>query len=211
MHGTLTPVFAYLLGSIPFGYLIVRWQKGVDVRSTGSGSTGATNVMRNLGIIGFVATFILDVGKGTVAVLLASRLTSGDPRWIALSSVAAILGHCFPVWLKFRGGKGVATGVGVFLALAPLQVALVLLIFAVIVAIWRYISLGSIVASAAFPLLVYFMKHPPLPIVLGAAGSALIIIAMHHGNIRRLLRGTENKVGKKKAGDRSQESGVRSP
>jgi hypothetical protein len=96
--------------------------KGVDVRSTGSGSTGATNVMRNLGIIGFVATFILDVGKGILAVLLASRLTSGDPRWIALSSVAAILGHCFPVWLKFRGGKGVATGVGVFIALAPLQV-----------------------------------------------------------------------------------------
>src|ERR1019366_10264581 len=120
------------------------------VRRTGSGSTGATNVMRNLGAIGFVATFILDVGKGVVAVLLASRLTSGEPRWIALSSVAAILGHCFPVWLKFRGGKGVATGVGVFLALAPLQVALVLVIFAIVVAIWRYISLGSIVATAAF-------------------------------------------------------------
>jgi len=208
MHGALTPLFAYFLGSIPFGYLIVRWQKGVDVRSTGSGSTGATNVMRNLGIVGFVATFILDVGKGTFAVLLASRLTSGDPRWIAASSVAAILGHCFPVWLKFRGGKGVATGVGVFLALAPLQVALALVIFAIVVAIWRYISLGSIVATAAFPLLVYFMKHPPLPIVLGAAVSALIIIAMHHANIRRLLSGTENKVGKKKSGVRSQESGV---
>ncbi|HMD86407.1 MAG TPA: glycerol-3-phosphate 1-O-acyltransferase PlsY [Terriglobia bacterium] len=200
MHGPLTPLFAYLLGSIPFGYLIVRWQKGVDVRSTGSGSTGATNVMRNLGIAGFVATFILDVGKGTVAVLLASRLTSGDPRWIAASSVAAILGHCFPVWLKFRGGKGVATGVGVFLALAPLQVALALALFAIVVAIWRYISLGSIVATAAFPLLVYFMKHPPLPIVLGAAGGALIIITRHHANIGRLLSGTENKVGKKKTG-----------
>ncbi len=208
MTGALTPLFAYLLGSIPFGYLIVRWQKGVDVRSTGSGSTGATNVMRNLGIVGFVATFILDVGKGTFAVLLASRLTSGDPRWIAASSVAAILGHCFPIWLKFRGGKGVATGVGVFLALAPLQVALALVIFAIVVAIWRYISLGSIVATAAFPLLVYFMKHPPLPIVLGAAVSALIIIAMHHANIRRLLSGTENKVGKKKTEVRTQESRV---
>ena len=209
MIGALTPLFAYLLGSIPFGYLIVRWQKGVDVRSTGSGSTGATNVMRNLGIIGFVATFILDVGKGIFAVLLASRLTSadphwiplsGDPRWIAAASVAAILGHCFPVWLKFHGGKGVATGVGVFIALAPVQVALVLLIFAIVVAIWRYISLGSIVATAAFPVLVYFMKHPPLPIVLGAAGGALIIISMHHANIGRLIAGTENKVGKKKAG-----------
>ena len=208
MHDALTPLFAYLLGSIPFGYLIVRWQRGVDVRSTGSGSTGATNVMRNLGILGFVATFLLDVGKGTFAVLLTSRLTSGDahwiplsgdPRWIALASVAAILGHCFPVWLKFRGGKGVATGVGVFLALAPLQVALALAIFAIVVGIWRYISLGSIVGTAAFPLLVYLMRHPPLPIVLGAAASALIIIAMHHANIHRLLSGTENKLGKRKS------------
>ena len=211
MHGILTPLFAYLLGSIPFGFLIVRWQKGVDVRSTGSGSTGATNVMRNLGIIGFVVTFILDVGKGTFAVLLASRLTSGNARWIALSSVAAILGHCFPVWLKFRGGKGVATGVGVFIALAPVQVVLVLLIFAITVAIWRYISLGSIAGTAAFPLLVYFMKYPPLPIVLGAAGSALIIIAMHQANIRRLLAGTESKVGGRKSGVRSPGSVVSSP
>ena len=210
MIGAVTPLFAYLLGSIPFGYLIVRWQKGVDVRGTGSGSTGATNVMRNLGIIGFVTTFILDVGKGYVAVLLASRLTSGEPRWIALSSVAAIMGHCFPVWLKFRGGKGVATGVGVFLALAPLQVALALIIFAIVAAIWRYISLGSIVATAAFPLLVYFMKHPPLPIVLGAAGGALLIIAMHHANIRRLLSGTESKVGTRKSGVRSPKSVISS-
>jgi len=199
MTAAITPFLAYLLGSIPFGYVIVRWQKGVDVRNTGSGSTGATNVMRNLGIAGFVATFILDVGKGIGAVLLASRLTSGDPRWIAASSVAAILGHCFPVWLKFRGGKGVATGVGVFLALAPVQVVLVLMIFAITVAIWRYISLGSIVATGAFPFFVYFMKHPPLPIVLGAAGGAAIIIAMHHANIHRLMQGTESKVGKKKA------------
>ncbi len=216
MTSTLTPLFAYLLGSIPFGYLIVRWQKGVDVRSTGSGSTGATNVMRNLGIIGFVATFILDVGKGTFAVLLVSRLTSsdtswiplsGDSRWIAAASVAAILGHCFPVWLKFRGGKGVATGVGVFIALAPVQVVLVLAIFAIVVGIWRYISLGSIVGTAAFPLLVYFMKHPPLPIVLGAAGGALIIITMHHANIRRLISGTESsKVGRKRSALSGQQS-----
>jgi glycerol-3-phosphate acyltransferase PlsY len=208
MIDALTPLIAYLLGSIPFGYLIVRWQKGIDVRSTGSGATGATNVARSLGIMGFVATFILDAGKGATAVLLASRLTSGDPRWIAVSSVAAILGHCFPVWLRFRGGKGVATGVGVFLALAPIQVGLVLVIFAAVVAIWRYISLGSIIATAAFPLLVFFMKHAPLPIVFGAAGSAVIIIAMHHGNIRRLLAGTENKVGTKKSEVRGLKSEV---
>ena len=200
MPDILTPILAYLLGSIPFGYLIVRWQRGIDVRSTGSGGTGATNVMRNLGIIGFVATFLLDLGKGIAAVLFASRLTGGDPRWIAASSVAAIMGHCFPVWLKFRGGKGVATGVGVFIALAPVQVALVLIIFAIVVAIWRYISLGSIVATAAFPIVVYLMKRPPLPIVLGAAGGAIIIISMHHANIGRLISGTESKVGQKKSG-----------
>jgi acyl phosphate:glycerol-3-phosphate acyltransferase len=207
----LTPLLAYLLGSIPFGYLIVRWQKGVDVRRTGSGGTGATNVARNLGLVGFVATFILDAGKGAIAVLLASRLTAGDPRGIAFASVAAILGHCFPVWLNFHGGKGVATGVGVFLALAPVQVGLVLVLFAVIVAIWRYVSLGSIIATAAFPLLVYFMKHAPPPIVFGAAGSAVIIISMHHGNIGRLIAGTESKVGQKKSGVRSPESGVSGP
>jgi glycerol-3-phosphate acyltransferase PlsY len=199
MTGPLSLILAYILGSLPFGYLIVRWQKGIDIRTTGSGSIGATNVMRNLGVAGFVATFILDVGKGSAAVLLAGRLTAGDPRWIAASAVGAILGHCFPVWLRFHGGKGVATGVGVFLVLAPVQVALVLVIFALVVAIWRYISLGSIVATAAFPVLVYFMKHPPRAIVLGAAGSAIIIIARHHANIRRLLSGTESKVGKKKA------------
>jgi len=211
MSGPLTTLLAYLLGSIPFGYLIVRWRKGIDVRVTGSGSIGATNVMRNLGIAGFVATFILDVGKGVAAVLVVAKLTAQNPTWIAAAAVAAILGHCFPVWLKFRGGKGVATGVGVFVALAPLQVGLVLVIFAILVAAFRFISLGSMIATAAFPVLVYFMKHPPLPIVLGAAGAAALIIAKHQGNIRRLLNGTENRVGQKKSEDRSQKSEAPSP
>ena len=197
MSGPLITLVAYFLGSIPFGYLIVRWQRGVDVRKTGSGSIGATNVMRNLGILGFAATFILDAGKGTTAVLLALK-TAHEPVWTAAAAVAAILGHCFPVWLKFRGGKGVATGVGVFLALAPVQVGMVLVIFGLVVAIWRYVSLGSIIATAAFPVLVHLMKHPPLAIVLGAAGGALIIIARHQANIRRLLSGTENRLGQKK-------------
>jgi len=198
MIGPLTTLIAYLLGSIPFGYLIVRWQRGIDVRATGSGSIGATNVMRNLGILGFVATFLLDAGKGLFAVLLVSRMTSEDPTLVAAAAVAAVLGHCFPFWLRFRGGKGVATGVGVFIAIAPLQVVLVLVIFGIVVAIWRYISLGSVVATAAFPVLVYWMKHPPIQIVLGAAGAALIIIGRHHANIARLLKGTENRVGQKK-------------
>jgi glycerol-3-phosphate acyltransferase PlsY len=195
-------LLAYLLGSIPFGYLIVRQQRGIDVRATGSGSIGATNVMRNLGIVGFVATFILDAGKGLAAVLLASKLTLDNPTWVAAAAFAAVLGHCFPVWLKFRGGKGVATGVGVFIALAPWQVVLVLAIFAVVVAIWRYISLGSIVATAAFPVLVQLMKHPPVQVVLGAAGAAAVIIARHHANIARLVKGTENRLGQKKAESR---------
>jgi glycerol-3-phosphate acyltransferase PlsY len=199
MIGPLTTLIAYLLGSIPFGYLIVRWQRGIDVRATGSGSIGATNVMRNLGALGFVATFLLDAGKGLVAVQLVSKMTFGDPTLVAAAAFAAVLGHCFPVWLGFRGGKGVATGVGVFIAIAPWQVVLVLAIFAVVVAIWRYISLGSIVATAAFPVLVYLMKHPPIQIVIGAAGAAAIIIARHHANIARLPKGTESKLGQKKA------------
>ena len=119
MTGPLTTLIAYLLGSIPFGYIIVRRQRGIDVRSTGSGSIGATNVMRNLGVLGFVATFLLDAGKGILAVALASRLTFGDPTLVAAAAFAAVLGHCYPLWLGFRGGKGVATGVGVFIAIAP--------------------------------------------------------------------------------------------
>ena len=199
MIGPLTTLIAYLLGSIPFGYLIVRWQRGVDVRSTGSGSIGATNVMRNLGAVGFAATFILDAGKGLLAVWLASSLTQANPTFVAAAACVAVLGHCFPVWLKFRGGKGVATGVGVFIAVAPWQVVLVLVIFAGVVAISRYVSLGSIVATAAFPVSVYFMRHPPIQVVLGAAGAAVIIIVRHHANIARLLKGTESKVGRKKA------------
>jgi len=207
MTGPLTTLLAYVLGSIPFGYLIVRWQKGIDVRATGSGSIGATNVMRNLGIAGFVLTFVLDAGKGIAAVLLAGKLTGQGDAWVAAAAVAAVCGHCFPVWLRFRGGKGVATGVGVFIALAPLQVILVLGIFAVVVGLWRYISLGSIIATAAFPFLVHFMKHAPLPITLGAAGAAGIIISRHHANIGRLLKGTENRLGgKKKSEARSQKS-----
>lgn len=202
MTGPLTTLAAYLLGSIPFGYLIVRWQKGIDVRETGSHSTGATNVMRNLGIAGFLATFVLDFGKGVAAVMLASRLTAGDPRWIAAAAVAAVAGHIAPVWLRFRGGKGVATGVGVFIALAPVPMGLALAVFGLLVAIWRYISLGSIVATAAFPALVYLLDHPPRPILAGAAGAAALIIAKHHANIRRLLAGTESRLGKKGVGSR---------
>ena len=199
MSGPLSALIAYLLGSIPVGYLIVRWMRGLDVRTTGSGSIGATNVMRSLGVAGFVVTFVLDVGKGTAAVLIASKLTAYDSPWVAVAAIVGILGHCYPVWLKFKGGKGVATGVGVFLALSPIPVGLVLGIFAVVLALSRYVSLSSILATAAFPVLVYFIDHPPWPLLVGAAGGATIVIARHHANIGRLFKGTENRVGRKKA------------
>jgi glycerol-3-phosphate acyltransferase PlsY len=199
MTGISTIILAYLLGSIPFGYLIVRWQKGVDVRATGSGSIGATNVMRNLGPAGFLATFGLDCGKGVAAVLLGMRWTENDPSWVGAAAVAAILGHCFPFWLKFRGGKGVATAIGAYILLTPAAVGAWLAIFAVMVVLWRYVSLGSITASALFPALVYFLNQPPGAIVLSSVASAAIVIGKHHSNIRRLLKGMENKIGRRAA------------
>lgn len=200
MLGIFCTLIGYLLGSIPFGYLIVRWQRGVDVRNTGSGSIGATNVMRNLGIGGFLATLALDAGKGLGAVVLAERMTTpaqDHSAWVAAAGVAAILGHCFPVWLKFRGGKGVATGLGVFGLLAPMAIVAALVIFAAVVALTRYIALGTIVAAAAFPALVYSLNHPPAPIVGAAAAGVAIVIVKHYANIQRLLKGTENRLGKK--------------
>lgn len=199
MHGPLSTLISYLLGSIPFGYLIVRWRKGIDVRTTGSRSIGATNVMRNLGITGFLSTFVLDFSKGAGAILLTDQLTNRDPNWVAAAAVAAVAGHCFPVWLKFRGGKGVATAVGVFVVLAPVQVGIALVVFVLVVAAWRYISLGSIIAVGVFPALLYLMKHPPLQVVAGSLMAAVIIIAKHGSNIQRLLRGVENRLGRKTA------------
>jgi len=197
MIGPLTTLIAYLLGSIPFGYLIVRWQRGIDVRSTGSGSIGATNVMRNLGVVGFVATFLLDAGKGLLAVVLAARMTGNDPTVVAAAAFAAVLGHCFPFWLRFRGGKGVATGFGVFLAISPWAALAAFGVFAILLAISRYVSVSSIVAAFSFPIFAWFLvtgSRPPFFFVAGAIVSLLIIVK-HHQNIRRLIAGTETRFG----------------
>ncbi|PYS93794.1 MAG: acyl-phosphate glycerol 3-phosphate acyltransferase [Acidobacteria bacterium] len=199
----LIVVLAYLLGSIPFGYLIVRLRGGGDVRASGSGGTGATNVTRRAGKGAGLATLALDALKGVLAVVLARQLllpNFGINWWVAAAAFAAIVGHCFPVWLKFRGGKGVATGLGVFLALAPAAVGIVAVVFLLVVWRTRYVSLGSITAAACVPLCIWVLgrsaatpaRFAPL-LAVALAGSALIIY-MHRANIGRLLRGTENKL-----------------
>lgn len=195
-------IAAYFLGSIPFGYLIVRSVKGADVRESGSGGTGATNVSRRAGKRAGIVTLLLDAAKGALAVVLARWLLSDDFRidwWVAAAAFLAVVGHCFPLWLGFRGGKGVATGVGVFLALSPIAVAGAALIFILTVAVTRYVSLGSILAAAAFPLCVWLQNRfvSPVgdmrPIMVAGIASAALIILMHHANIVRLLSGTESK------------------
>jgi acyl phosphate:glycerol-3-phosphate acyltransferase len=202
MRPALAIALAYLLGSIPFGYLIVRLRAGADVRDTGSGGTGATNVTRKAGKGAGVLTLILDAAKGAAAVIFASRILETNQAfdwYVAMAAIVALLGHCFPVWLGFRGGKGVATGVGIFLILSPLAVAGAGLIFLLTVWRTRYVSLGSMMAAAALPVLIaiqdtFFrsvVEMRPLLFV-GLAGGALIIF-MHRANISRLLHGTESK------------------
>ena len=208
----IVALVAYLLGSIPFGYILMRAFRGEDVRAIGSGNIGATNVARKAPGLG-VATLVLDAGKGFIAVELAFYLIFGgayEPWWRqhgievyvlnpyvlqSLAAVFAILGHVFPVWLKFKGGKGVATGVGAFIALAPKAVLIALVIFVAIVAAFRYISLGSIVATAAFPIFAWLLyRYQASPAVLAAmVVASAFIIAKHHQNIRRLLAGTEHR------------------
>ena len=204
MLATLALIASYLLGSIPFGYLIVRARGAGDVRETGSGGTGATNVTRRAGKGAGVVTLALDALKGAAAVLLARRLAAPDfgvNWWVAACAVAVVVGHCFPVWLKFRGGKGVATGLGVFLSLSPLVVPPALAAFALVVWRTRYVSLGSITAAALVPPLLLLLG----PRAAGADGrvaeraaaaaiGAALIIFMHRANIGRLLRGTESKL-----------------
>ncbi|HEV7905011.1 MAG TPA: glycerol-3-phosphate 1-O-acyltransferase PlsY [Pyrinomonadaceae bacterium] len=197
-------VAAYLVGSIPFGYLIVRARGGGDVRETGSGGTGATNVTRRAGRGAGVLTLALDVAKGALVALTARWLLTPDfgvNPWVAAASIAVVVGHVFPVWLKFRGGKGVATGLGVFLSLTPAAVALAALVFIAVVWATRYVSLGSMLATATLPLFVWLLSDRGNSNVSGAftpimavaiIGGALIIF-MHRANIGRLLSGTENK------------------
>mgnify|MGYP001183592868 CR=1 FL=1 len=199
----LTLIVAYLLGSIPFGFLIVKLKSGSDIRETGSGGTGATNVTRKAGKGAGVVTLLLDALKGAAAIWLARWLTdeAGTSWVVAGAGVLAVVGHCFPVWLKFKAGKGVATGLGVFLAIVPWAVLAAVIVFVVVVWRTRFISLGSVLAAAFVPLWVWAMHTwlEPIsnfvPIIASLCVSSAIIIAKHHENIQRLMAGKENKFG----------------
>jgi len=197
---------SYLLGSIPFGYLLVRIFRGEDVRRSGSGNIGATNVSRTSPVLG-ILTLLLDALKGSAAVLLtyrfSGRMAGGVKPYLpmAIAALFAVLGHMYPVWLKFRGGKGVATGLGSFLVITPIATLGALGIFVLVVAIFRYVSLGSIVAVGSFPLLVApgALAHGATSTLVIMSSTSLLIVVKHHENIRRMLAGTENRVGAKRA------------
>lgn len=185
-------IFSYLLGSIPTGYLLGRLA-GIDIREVGSGNIGATNVARVVGKWHGTATLIGDAAKGFIPVYVAFVLGL-SPTETAVTGFAAVMGHLFPVFLKFSGGKGVATAVGVLLALAPLPTLVLLVVFAIVMAATRVVSLSSMVAALAAPLTLWLLSYPPPIVVLGAS-LAVAIVARHHGNIQRLLAGTEPRFG----------------
>ena len=184
--------FAYLLGSIPTGLLLSKALAGVDPRQKGSRNIGATNVMRTVGKALGAVTLLGDVLKGLIPVLLALWLRQ-EQAWVAAVALAAFLGHCFPIYLRFKGGKGVATALGIFLPLAPLAVLMAIVVFATGVAITRMVSVGSIAAAGAIPLLIWLRGYPVSFILLGICVGA-IIIHRHKENIQRLLMGKENKI-----------------
>ncbi len=193
MMPLLAVLIAYLLGAIPFGYLLVKWTTGADVRAAGSGNIGATNVLRTSGRAAGLVTLLLDIAKGYLAVWIAGRLTSGDPIWMAVAALAVMAGHAYPVFLRFQGGKAVASFMGAFLCLTPLAMVCVLLVFIGVVAWSRQISLGSISAAATFPLAVWIVQRPPLPVFLAAVVAGAFIVYRHWANIRRLHSGAEHR------------------
>jgi acyl phosphate:glycerol-3-phosphate acyltransferase len=192
---------SYLLGSIPFGYLLVRIFTGEDVRTCGSGNIGATNVSRKSPALG-AATLLLDAAKGLAAVVTARMLFSGPHQQLIMTAAAffAVVGHLFPVWLTFRGGKGVATSLGAFILLTPKSILCMVGLFLVVTAAFRYVSLGSVAAAAAFPLLVWALReYVDFRQLLLIAAVSVLVIWKHRQNIGRLATGTESKLGASKS------------
>jgi glycerol-3-phosphate acyltransferase PlsY len=188
---------AYLLGSIPFGLLLTRIFGGADIRKSGSGNIGATNVARVAGPAAGIFTLLLDAAKGALAVWLAEHFADHRATPMMLAGVAALVGHCFPVWLKCKGGKGVATALGVFAMLAPVAALGAVVFFLAVVLMWRYVSLGSVSAAASMPLLIYFLwapgHAPPLVVTFGTLFASALVIVKHDANLQRLMDGTEPK------------------
>jgi glycerol-3-phosphate acyltransferase PlsY len=196
------PIAAYFLGSVPFGILLTRLAGAGDVRKAGSGNIGATNVARVAGPFAGVLTLVLDTAKGAAAVFVADKCANGTALWLMLAGLAVLLGHCFPVWLRFKGGKGVATALGVFLVLSVEAALAALFVFILVVAYWKYVSLGSISAAAVMPLLIYFLwaphHAPPIAITAGTLAIAALVIYKHDANIQRLVQGNEPRFALRK-------------
>jgi glycerol-3-phosphate acyltransferase PlsY len=199
---------AYLLGSIPFGLLIVKALGGPDIRAIGSGNIGAANVTRNAGKFAGILTLLLDAGKGYAAVWLAEYFTHGNIRGMMIAALCAVVGHMFPIWLGFQGGKGVATGLGVFLPICWQAVAAAIVLWLAVVIFWRYSSLGSISAAVALPLFVYMLyapgHAPPEYVTFGTVVISLLVLIKHRPNIARLIAGEEPRLnfgGKQRTDD----------
>lgn len=191
MMGPLAVVAAYLIGGVPFGLIIVKLMTGADVRAAGSGNIGATNVLRTTGLKAGVLTLMLDIAKAYFAVWLADRITGGSELWMSFAALAVLAGHAWPVWLKFKGGKAVASFIGAYAYLTPLPLFAVVLLFVLVVAWTRYLSLGSITAAGLFPLACWMILHPAWYVLVSAMGAAAIIIERHRGNIARIRAGQE--------------------
>lgn len=209
----LVVALAYLIGSIPFSFLVVKLVVGKDVREHGSQNVGATNVARTAGKVPGIIALLLDIGKGYAVVALARLLVmrsdwpfeaglmpwQSREMWVALAGLIGVLGHMFPLWLRFHGGKGVATATGVFLALDPIVIAGVILVFAIVLLASRYVSLASIISAASIPLLFrYLARGAPFWHIVISIGIAIAVILKHHSNIARLVAGTERKLGQTK-------------
>lgn len=206
---------AYLIGSIPFSYLVVRLFAGADIRQHGSRNVGATNVARTFGKLPGIIALILDIAKGYAAVLVARWIAlrpdwpfvggaqggavQSPEFWIALAALIAVLGHMFPIWLRFHGGKGVATATGAFLALDPIVVAAAIIIFVLVLITTRFVSLASILSAASIPIFFRFLAHnAPFWHVILSIPIAVAVILKHHSNIRRLVQGEERHMGERK-------------
>lgn len=192
MLGLLGVILAYLLGAVPFGYLVVKFTRGDDVRASGSGNIGATNVLRTAGRAMGLTTLFLDIAKGFIAVWIAAKLTDDAAPWTSLAALAVMAGHAYPVFLGFKGGKAVASFIGAFAYLTPLPLFAVTLVFVVTVAVTRHISAGSILGAATFPFGVWLILHPEWQITAAAFIAGAFVVYRHQSNIQRLKAGTEN-------------------